>query len=93
MDTAHEVEQHAHHVDVTVLYVGEKPFHRSLAGDTTFGQVKLEAMKKFELEPSSAPKYQLLFGESALTESGTLSSLDLRKVELELKLKNEVPKG
>lgn len=94
MDTAHQKEAHQpKHVAVTVTYVGDKPYHHSFPVEDTLKDVKLGAMKKFEIEASAADKYQLMLGDSALPDDRRLETLGVKKVEFELRLKNEVPKG
>lgn len=94
MDTAHEEqEKKDKHVNVVVKYVGEHPFHHDFPPTTAFVEVKLAAMRKFELEPSAAPRYVLVLNDAVMPDNGTLKELERRKVELELRLKEEVPKG
>lgn len=94
MDTAHqEQEKKDKHVNVVVKYVGEHPFHHDFPPATTFADVELAALRKFEIEPSAAQRYVLVFNDTVMPERGTLKDLERRKVELELRLKEEVPKG
>lgn len=85
--------ENKHPIHVTVEYTGKKPFREEVAGNPTFGEVKLQAMKHFELDPSSAGKYVLQYEGTDLDDNRHLEALGKEKVDLQLTLNHEPAKG
>jgi len=84
---------HEHPILLTVEYTGKKPFHEGVSGNPTFGEIKLQSMKHFELDPSSASKYVLQDEGTDLDDKRHLESLGKDKIVLQLTLKQEPVKG
>ena len=84
---------HEHPIHLTVEYTGKKPFQEEVSGNPTFGEIKLQAIKHFELDPSSASKYVLQDDGTDLDDKRHLDSLGKDKIVLQLTLKHEPVKG
>lgn len=80
-------------VQITVQYVGHAPFTEEVHGDPVLKEIKLSAMRKFDLEASAADKYVLQENGVDLKDDAHVSSLGQGPVVLVLHLKQEVPKG
>lgn len=82
-----------HDLQVTVTYVGNKPFHSKFAATAKVGDVKLAAMTSFDLEAGASAKYVLFLRGAPVADSNVLGALGEKKIEFELRLREEVPKG
>lgn len=80
-------------VEVSVAYVGTHPYNHGYPADTTFLAIKLDAMSKFKLDAAAAAKYVLQHGGADLADTGHVGDLGQHKVDLELTLVEDVPKG
>jgi hypothetical protein len=80
-------------IQVTVLYVGHKPYHGDFASTETIGQVKFKALSHFGIEPEAADKYAIQHDGADVPDNETLARLAHLHPELTLVLKEEVPKG
>jgi hypothetical protein len=92
-DEALHDERHPEKVEITVKYTGKHDFREEVPGGDPFGEVKLQAMRHFGIEPSAASKYVLQHDGVDLPDSQHVSSLHKKHVSLVLTLKHEPPKG
>jgi hypothetical protein len=80
-------------IRLTIEYTGKEPFHEEVHGNPTFQELKLKAMKAFDLEQSAANEYVLQFEGTDLDEKRHVDSLCGADVTLQLTLKHEPVKG
>ena len=85
----------SHHkpVNLTIEYTGKEPFREEVRDNPTFGEIKLQAMKHFDLEVSTGSKYVLQYEGSDLDDNRHVDSLEKEKVVLQLTLTKEPVKG
>jgi hypothetical protein len=96
MTEQHHDHQHHHHhekIHLTVAYTGQHDFQETVAAETTFGQVKLAAMRKFGLDPAAAGHYVLQHDGADVADDKVVGSLHHEHVKLRLTLKEEPHKG
>ncbi len=90
-------EHHHHHhheqVHVTVTYTGKHDFHETIPGQTTFGTIKVDAMKILGLDPAAADQYVLQYKDADVADDKPVNSLHEEHVKLRLMLKSEPHKG
>lgn len=81
-------------VHVTVTYTGKNDFRETVPPSTTFGTIKVTAMKDgFGLDPAAADEYVLQFDNTDMADAQPVGSLDREDVKLRLMLKSEPHKG
>jgi hypothetical protein len=80
-------------VHVTVTYTGKHDFHETIPPSTTFGTVKVSAMKTFGLDRAAADQYVLQYDDTDVADGQPVGSLGREDVKLRLTLKHEPHKG
>lgn len=85
--------QHDKTIKITVNYTGNAPFHEEEKGNPTFGHIKKEAMRSFDLEQSAAKDYVLQFEGIDMADDKHIDSLGRTEVTFLLTLKREPVKG
>lgn len=80
-------------IHVVVSYIGHDPWKHPFRPTDTVHTVKVEAMAKFDLEPSAADNYVLQLNETDLPEGTEIGALKKNPLDMVLVLKKEPNKG